>query len=112
LLRNEREEHAIIVCLDDVSTIPLRYPVSSLVPVLGCFFDLDPTGTYALVYKLGEEAPAPFGSLTLCATPSMRASRAEELFGAHMKELRKALFEGVPVPESLAQGVEARRMSA
>lgn len=112
LLRNEREEHAIILCLDDAATISSESPVSSLVPGLGCFFDLDPTGTHALVYKLGEEAPAPFGALTLCATPSRRASRAEELFGSHAKELRKALFEGAPVPESLAQGVEAQRKSA
>ncbi len=109
LLRNERQDHALIVSLDDVSTLVAGCSVEALVPALGCFLDLDPTGTHSFVYNLGEYAPAPFGALRLCASPSRRVSSSSELFGKELKELRNFLFEGGQVPETLAPGVGALR---
>lgn len=109
LLRDGRQDHALIISLDDVSTLTAGCPVEALVPALGCFLDLDPTGTYSFVYGLGEHAPAPFGALKLCASPSRRVSSPSELFGKELKELRSFLFEGGLVPETLAPGVEALR---
>lgn len=109
VLQNQIGERAVILCSDEACTIQEPTSPEAVLAAMGRFIDLDPTGTHTFIYKLGATAPLPYGSLTLCETPSIFISSPSELFGGQLGEIQRLLFAGCTVPSCVPSAIEAMR---